>query len=63
MNGTMTDDDSDAYAQLIFIILMGLVLLCGCCFGSYVCYKETQNTKRWSDWVKAKKRGDPTVLV
>jgi hypothetical protein len=66
MNGTMTiddEDDGDVYAQLMWIIFMSLVLLCGCCIGCYVCYRENQNTKRWSEWVKAKKMGVPTVIV
>ena len=62
MNG-LDENDMSTYGQLMWIIVMGLVLLCACCFGSYVCYKDDQNTKRWSNWVKAKKRGDPTVLV
>ena len=63
-NSTITGaDDGEAFEQLMLIVLMGLVLLCGCCYGAIVCYKENQNTERWSNWVKAKKRGDPTVLV
>jgi|SaaInlStandDraft_3_1057020.scaffolds.fasta_scaffold416889_1 hypothetical protein len=46
---------------LVIIILFGLVILCGCCVGSYFCYLENKHTQEWAKGVRARKRGDVII--
>jgi len=60
-NFTSFQEDDRDWSQLMYIIALGAVLVCGCCVGFYVFYLERQNTKRYVKWVFAKKNGYPMV--
>ena len=63
-NTTLFSDEEDPdMGQLVLPIIMGLVIVCACCIGACVCYKNNKETKEWAAWVRAKKRGDPMTLV
>ena len=41
--------------DLVYIILLGTVLVCACCLGAVVCWKESKRTENYVNWVRMKK--------
>jgi hypothetical protein len=41
--------------DLIYIILLGSVVVCACCIGAVVCWKESKHTAEYVKWVRMKK--------
>jgi len=55
-------DNDSAIEQLLFVIILGLMLVCVCGFGIYACYTHNKETTEWANWVRAKKRGHPLYV-
>jgi hypothetical protein len=58
LNDIDVEDDPDI-GQLMIMIMFGSVIVCACCIGIYLCYKENKQSQEWRKWVMRKKRGDP----
>ena len=54
----LSNDESDfPIEEILWVIILLGIVVCGCCLGCYVCYKENKHTKEWAKWVRFKKNG------
>ena len=56
-------DEANLISEIMLIILMGSFLVCASCGACYICYVENKHMTRWKNWVNAKKKGYPTIIV